>query len=144
VGIDAIHHESRNRAWRVVFARIAGALQVVEDLFVYVAEMLSLGQVVEVDLADLVDHLSQELAGLHVVVGVLKNVANDTAAISMLARYSEFLKLWEELRIDEAEELVSGWQERMTVLMVQPATRRIPVLMAHVGSRVKMARESAS
>src|SRR5271166_1046382 len=40
VGIDAVHHESSHGARRVVFARVPGALQVVKDLFVDVAEML--------------------------------------------------------------------------------------------------------
>ena len=34
---------------RVVLARVAGALEVVQDLLVDVAEVLALGQVVEVD-----------------------------------------------------------------------------------------------
>ena len=83
--VDAIDHEGGNGAGRVVLARVAGALQVVQDLFVDVAEMLALGEVVEVDAVDLVDHLAHELAGLHVVVGVLKDIAHD-AATSILGR----------------------------------------------------------
>ena len=33
-------------------------------------------------LVDLVDHLPHELAGLHVVVGVLEHVAHDAAAVA--------------------------------------------------------------
>ena len=73
LGVDAVHHEGGDGAGRVVLARVAGALQVVQDLLVDVAEVLALGQVVEVDLVDLVDHLAHELAGLHVVVGVLED-----------------------------------------------------------------------
>ena len=42
-------HEGGDGARRVVFARVAGDLQVVEDLLVDVAEVLPLGEVVEVD-----------------------------------------------------------------------------------------------
>ena len=49
LGVDAIHHEGGDGARSVVLARVAGALQVVEDLLVDVAELLALGQVVEVD-----------------------------------------------------------------------------------------------
>ncbi len=79
VRIDAIRHERGNGARRVVFARVAGALQVVQDLFVDIAEVLALGEVVEVDGVDLVDHLAHELAGLHVVVGVPEYFAHDAA-----------------------------------------------------------------
>ena len=44
VWIDTIGHERGDGAGRVVLARIAGALQVVEDLFVDVAEVLALGR----------------------------------------------------------------------------------------------------
>ena len=84
-GIDTFGHEGRNRAGRVVLARVASALQVVEDLLVDVAEVLALGQVVEVDLLDLVDDLPHELAGLHVVVGILEYVADHAAAVALLA-----------------------------------------------------------
>ena len=83
--VDAVDHEGGDGARGVVLARVAGALQVVEDLLVDVAEVLALGQVVEVDAVDLVDHLAHELAGLHVVVGVLEDVAHDAAAVAWLA-----------------------------------------------------------
>ena len=47
--VDAVGHEGGDGARRVVFAGIAGRLQVVEDLLVDVAEVLALGEVVEVD-----------------------------------------------------------------------------------------------
>ena len=47
--VDAVGHEGGDGARRVVLAGVAGALQVVEDLLVDVAEVLALGQVVEVD-----------------------------------------------------------------------------------------------
>ena len=73
--VNTVHHEGGHGARRVVLAGIACGLQVVQDLFVDVAEMLALAQVVEVDIVDLVDHLPHQLAGLHVVVGVLKDIA---------------------------------------------------------------------
>ncbi len=56
VRVDPVRHEGGDGARRVVFARIAGALEVVQDLFIDVAEVLALGQVVEVDTVDLVDN----------------------------------------------------------------------------------------
>ena len=108
VGVDAVDHEGRDGARRVVLAGVAGALQVVEDLLVDVAEVLALGEVVEVDLVDLVDDLPHELAGLHVVVGILEDVAHDAAAVALLARDGEFLELREKLVVDEGEQLVAG------------------------------------
>jgi hypothetical protein len=60
-------------ARRVVFALVAGTLQVFLDLLVQVAELVAVGGAVEVDLIDLVDDLAQKRAALHVVVGVLEN-----------------------------------------------------------------------
>ena len=50
LGVDAVDHEGGDGARGVVLAGVAGALQVVEDLLVDVAEVLALGEVVEVDL----------------------------------------------------------------------------------------------
>jgi hypothetical protein len=49
-------------------------LQILEDFFVEVVEQMPFGAVVEVDLVDLVDDLAQQLAGLHVVEGVLEHL----------------------------------------------------------------------
>jgi hypothetical protein len=49
LGINAIGHEGRNGARGIILARVAGTLEVVEDLLVDVAEVLALGQVVEID-----------------------------------------------------------------------------------------------
>ena len=43
LGIDALGHEGGDGAGRVILARIAGALQVVENLLVNVAEVLAFG-----------------------------------------------------------------------------------------------------
>ena len=107
LGIDAIGHEGGDGARRVVLARIAGALQVVQDLLVDIAEVLALGEVVEVDGVDLVDHLAHELAGLHVVVGVLEDVTHDAAA-AVLGGAGQFLERGEELVIDEGQQRVAG------------------------------------
>ena len=82
VRIDAVGHEGGDGARRVILAGVAGRLQVVEELLVEVAEMLALGEVVEIDLVDLVDHLPHQLAGFHVVVGVLEHVAHHAAAVA--------------------------------------------------------------
>jgi hypothetical protein len=79
LGVGHLHHERGHGTGGVVLAGVAGGLQVVEDLLVDVAEVLALGEVVEVDAVDLVDHLAHELAGLHVVVGVLEDVADGAA-----------------------------------------------------------------
>ena len=82
-GSMRLGHERRHRAWGVVLAGIAGALEIVEDLLVHVAEVLLLGEVVEVDLVDLVDHLAEQLARLHVVVGVLEDGTDDALAVRL-------------------------------------------------------------
>ena len=70
---------------RVIFAGVPGALQVVEDLLVEVAEVLAVGEIVEVDLLNLVDDLAHQLARLHVVVGVLEHPAHHGARVPFRA-----------------------------------------------------------
>ena len=84
--IDAIRHEGGDGARRVIFAGIAGRLQVVEKLLVELAEVPPLVEIVEIDLVDLVDHLPHQLAGFHVIVGVLEHVAHHAAAVAGLGR----------------------------------------------------------
>ena len=108
-GIDAVHHEGGDGAGGVVFAGVAGGLEVVEELLVDVAEVLALGEVVEVHGADLVDDLAHELAGLHVVVGVFEDVADDAAAVGLaFAGGAEGFEPGEELGVDEGLEFVAG------------------------------------
>ena len=83
-------------------------MQVVEDLLVDVAEVLALGEVVEVDVVDAVDHLPHQLAGLHVVVGVLEHVAHDAAAVAGLAGGRELLEGREQVVVDEGQQVVAG------------------------------------
>lgn len=106
--IDAVHHEGRDGTGGVVFARVAGALQVVEDLLVDVAKVLPLGQVVEIDLVDLVDDLPHELAGLHVVVGIFKDATNDAAAVAGLTIGWQILERGEQLAVNESEQFFAG------------------------------------
>ena len=108
LGVDALDHEGGDGAGGVVLARVAGALQVVEQLLVDVAEVLALGQVVEVDAADLVDHLAQELAGLHVVVGVLEDVTHHAGAVGAGAPDGQFLEGGKQVVVDEAEQVLAG------------------------------------
>ena len=75
--VDAIDHEGGDGARGVIFAGIAGRLQIVQQLLVELAKVPPLVEIVEINLIYLVDHLSQQLAGLHVVVGVFEHVAHD-------------------------------------------------------------------
>ena len=104
--VDHLGHEGGHGAWRVVLARVAGRLQVVQDLLVDVAEVLALGQVVEVDAIDLVDDLPHQLAGLHVVVGILEHVAHDVGAGAAAGR--KLLERREEVAVDEGEQFLAG------------------------------------
>ena len=48
--VDAVDHEGGDGARRVIFAGIAGRLQIVEQLLVELAEMPALVEIVEIDL----------------------------------------------------------------------------------------------
>ena len=106
--VDPVDHERGHSARRVIFAGIAGRLQVVEQLLVELAEVPPLVEIVEIDLIDLVDHLPQQLAGFHIVVGVLEHVAHDAAAVAGLGRKLQALQRREQLVVDEIEQSLPG------------------------------------
>ena len=68
----------------------------------------ALGQIVEVHAADLIDHLSHQLAGLHVIVGVFKHAAHHASAIGLWAGEWQFLELGKQLGIDKGQERVAS------------------------------------
>jgi len=77
-GVDAVGHEGGDGARGVELARIAGAAQVVEHLFVDIAQAGAGFEVVEVDgVFQLFDHRQHLRAGFHVVVGVFKDLLDD-------------------------------------------------------------------
>ncbi len=108
MGIDAVDHEGGDGARGVILARVAGALQVVEQLFVDVAEVLALGEVVEVHAVDLVDDLAHKLAGLHVVVGVLEDALHHAGAVGVSPGGGQFFERGKQLGVDEGEQRVAG------------------------------------
>ena len=106
--VDPVRHEGGHGARRVILAGVAGALQVVEDLLVDVAEMLTVGEVVEVDLLNRVDDLPHQLAGLHVIVGVLEHAAHHRARTTFRAADVEVFQGRKQVRVDEVEQRVAG------------------------------------
>ena len=100
--VDAVDDEPGEGARGVELARVAGALQVAQDLLVDAAEGVAVARVVEVDFADLVDDLAHQRAGLHVVVGVFEHAADDAGALARRAVGDQlFLQRRKELVIDE-------------------------------------------
>ena len=77
--VHHIGHELSDGPRRVVFAGIARALQVAQDLLIDVVEEMALLHVVEVDAVDAVDDLAHQRAGLHVVVRVGEDLMHDHA-----------------------------------------------------------------
>ena len=75
--IDLIDDELGDRTRGVELARIAGRLEVLEELLVNVAEHVAIIGGVEVDAVDLVDDLPHQRAVLHVVVGILEGHADE-------------------------------------------------------------------
>ena len=106
VRVDPVDHEGGHRPRGVVFPRVPRRLQVVENLFVDVAEVLTLGEVVEIDRGDLVDDLTDQLTRFHVIVGVLEDVLDDAAAVTGFGRRREIFEGGEERPVDEFDELV--------------------------------------
>jgi hypothetical protein len=95
-------------ARRVVFALVAGTLQVFLDLLVQVAELVAVGGAVEVDLVDPVDHLPQQRAALHVVVAVLEDAAHHGRRVAGTVRHLQAFQRGEKVVVDELQQRVAG------------------------------------
>ena len=83
-------------------------MQVVENLFVDVAKMLAFAQVVEVDFVDFVDHLAHQLAGFHVVVGILEHGANHASPVAGASGHLKSLQGREQVVVNEGEQFLAG------------------------------------
>jgi hypothetical protein len=83
-------------------------LQVVENLLIDVAEVLAFGQVVKVYVIDLVDYLTHQLAGFHIVVGVLEHVSDDTATVAGYRGGHKVLQRRKQIAVDEGEQFFAG------------------------------------
>ena len=90
-GIDPVYHEPGHRAGGIKLPGIAGALQILENLFINIAEQVAVFLGVEIDLADLVDHLAHQGAGFHIVVGILEQVPHHHGALALRAVGVEFV-----------------------------------------------------
>ena len=106
--VGHVHHELGHGAGRVVLARVARALQVAQDLLVEVAEEVPILQRVEVDAVDLVDHLADQRARLHVIVRVDEDVAHDKAPRVVARPQRQLFQAGEQLVVDERQQLVAG------------------------------------
>ena len=85
-GIDLLDDELGDGAGGVELARVAGGLEVFEDLLVDVAEQVAVVGGVEVDAVDLVDDLPHQGAVLHVVVGILEGHADEPGDVVLPGR----------------------------------------------------------
>ena len=107
--IDPIYDKPGEGARSVELARVPGALQVAEDLFVNAAERVAVARVVEVDFGDLVNDLAHQRTRLHVIVGVFEHVAYDACPFSCRAVADHlFLQGGKELVVDEVRQGLAG------------------------------------
>ena len=108
LGVSHVHHELGDGAGRVVFARVAGVLEVAEDLLVDVAEQVPVVGAVEVDLVQRVDDLPHEGAGLHVVVGILEHGLDHEATGVGVGAEGQVLERAEQGVVDEVQQFIAG------------------------------------
>lgn len=103
-----IDHELGNGAGGVELAGVARALQVAQYLFVQVVELVALGLAVEVDSAQLVDNLAQQLAAFHVVVGVFEHAAHHVAARVALGVGAQVFQRGQQFGVHKLQQRIAG------------------------------------
>ena len=106
LGVDLFDDELGDGARSVELARIACGLKIFQQLFVDVAEHVTVVGGVEVDGVDLVDHLPHQGAILHVVVGILKGGTDEPG--NPVAAGGQILELEQQGVVDESEQPIAG------------------------------------
>ena len=108
MGVGDVDHELGYGAGGVKFASVASTLEVAQDVFVDVVEEVAILHVVEINLADAIDDLAHEGAGLHVVEGIGEDLADDIAAGVVAGAYSEVFETWEEIVVCKGKQFIAG------------------------------------
>jgi hypothetical protein len=70
--------------------------------------MPSLVEIVEVDVVNLVHDLPDEMAGFHVVIGVLEHVAHHAPPVARLAGELQLFQRRKQFVIDEIQQRLAG------------------------------------
>ena len=109
LGVEHVDHELGNGPGGIVFPGVPGRLQVGKDLFVDVVEQVAVAGFVEVYiLFDGVDHLTEQRARLHVVVGVLKHRPENFTMRRDTGGSRQLLERREEVVVDEVDQFLTG------------------------------------
>ena len=116
-----LDHELGDGSRSVELARVAGRLQVFENLLVDVAEGVPFLAVVDVDFVDFVDDLPHQRAVFHVVVGVVESVANHGDS-RIGSDSGQGFDVFEQAVVDEFEQLIAG-ESFIVGCPVPPAVR---------------------
>ena len=105
--VHLVHHELGHCPGGIKFPGIARALEIFQDFLVDLPEQVPVLGLVEIDLVDLVCHLTDQGPVLHVVVRVLEDPAQqDPGAVRSRFR-RQFLQRREQVGIDELQERVA-------------------------------------
>ena len=83
-------------------------MQIFEDLFVNVAEQVALAGAGEVDFVQLVDHLTQQGAVFHVVIGIAERLSDHKAARVLVDGGGEVFQRREQVIVDELQQGITG------------------------------------
>lgn len=104
---DHIDDELRQGPRRVVFTRVPGRLEVVQDLFVDFVEEMEFRPFRKVDLVDLVGDLPEQHARFHIVERILEHALDDPGH-RVLSVEREVPELFKKRLVHELDQFVAG------------------------------------
>ena len=107
-GADDLRHEIRNCAGRIKLTGGTGALQLLQDGLVNLAEGVAFLIVAEVQVVDHVDDLPQQYAVLHVVVGIGKGGLHDGLFDGGGRAHRQAFQREEQLVVHKIQQSVAG------------------------------------
>lgn len=106
--IDAIDHKAGDGARGIKLTGITRRLQIFEDLFVNIAEKVAFAGAGEVNFVELVDHLTQQGAVFHVVIGIAERLPDHKAARVFIDGGGEVFQRREQVIVDEFQQGITG------------------------------------
>ncbi|CQH57818.1 Uncharacterised protein [Yersinia enterocolitica] len=106
--VDTVDHKTRHGTRGIELTRISGALQVAKDLFVDIAKQMAFLAAAEVDFIELIDHLTQQGAVFHVVIGITESLLHHKSAWVGIERRGQVFQCREQVVVNKLHQRIAG------------------------------------
>ena len=108
LGVHPLDHEAHHGAGGVELAVGAGRVaHLAQHALIQVRQGVDVVADVKVDAVDQVDHVAQQVAAEHTVVGLAEDGGHDVALVALLGAHQP-AQVWEQVVVHEIQQIVAG------------------------------------